>query len=284
MPTETLELVTQDFEYLRHGNTGLNLRLFRPDGAGPFPLVIELHGGCWTVGDFSAGTDRAAYLARKGLAVAAIDFRHAADGYPSSLLDINYAVRWVKVHAGELNGSANRIGLAGVSSGGHLAMLSAMRHDDPRYAAIPLSGASDVDAAVACVGMSWPVINPLSRYRHALRLRGGDNPPGWTKDIPERHEMYWGDEAAMKEGNPVTVLESGEAVAMPPAIWIQGKPDQIHDYHDPDSGQDLNEPERFTAAYRKAGGDINLAYIENAGRAGPASFEPLAAFFLKHLT
>jgi len=66
-------------------------------------------------------------LAEAGIVAAAIDFRHAGDGYPTSLADINYAVRWLKAHAGEYRVDPGRIGLSGQSSGGHLAMLAAMR-------------------------------------------------------------------------------------------------------------------------------------------------------------
>jgi acetyl esterase len=286
MPTKTEErsqsITTEDIEYLRHGDRAMKLRLFRPAGDGPFPVILDLHGGAWTKGDLNECNERAAYLAEKGLAVAALDFRHAADGYPTSLQDINYAVRWLKTKAKDLKLDAARIGITGQSSGGHLAMLAAMRPRDPRYMEIALRGGAS-DASVTCVGMTWPVINPISRYRHALRLRASDNPPAWTADIPERHDTYWRTEDAMTEGNPMLALERGEAVETPPAVWVQGKPDPIHDYRDPESKLDLNEPERFAKNYREAGGEIDVVYIEQAKRDSAASYEPLAKFFRKHL-
>jgi acetyl esterase/lipase len=286
MPTKTEErtqdFTTEEIEYLRHGDRAMTLRLFRPAGAGPFPVVVDLHGGAWTKGDLNECTERAAYLAGKGLAVAALDFRHAADGYPTSLQDINYAIRWLKTQAKDLKLDAARVGITGQSSGGHLGMLAAMRPRDPRYMEIALRGGT-TDASVCCVGMTWPVINPLSRYRNALRLRASDNPPAWTGDIPERHDTYWRTEDAMAEGNPMLALERGEAVETPPTIWVQGKPDPIHDYRDPAGGTDLNEPERFAKNYRDAGGEIDMVYIEQAKRDSVASYEPLAKFFRKHM-
>lgn len=284
MPTKseetTRDFTAEDIAYLRHGDRKMMLRLFRPAGAGPFPVVIDLHGGAWTKGDLNECTARAEYLAKAGLAVAALDFRHAADGYPTSLQDISYAIRWLKTEAANLKLDAGRVGITGQSSGGHLAMLAAMRPRDPRYMEIALRGGV-TDASVTCVGMTWPVINPLSRYRHALRLRASDNPPAWTGDIPERHDTYWRTEDAMAEGNPMLALERGEAVETPPAIWVQGKPDPIHDYRDPESKLDLNEPERFAKNYRDAGGDISVIYIEQAKRDTVESYEPLAQFFRK---
>ena len=275
-----VESVTeQDIEYLRHGDRSFGLRLFRPEGRAAVPAIIDVHGGCWTMSDRTTCYDRGRHLAGCGFAVAAVDFRHGDDGYPTSLVDINYAVRWIKAQAEKLGIDAGRVGLSGTSSGGHLAMLAAMRPDDPQFCALPLDG----DAQVRCVAMSWPVINPLSRYRHALRSRAKAEPSAWAEHIPELQERYWHDEATMRTGNPVTMLESGESVVLPPAIWVQGRPDEPHDYLDPESGQDKNEPERFADLYRRAGGDINVAYIDHSLRAGPASFEPLAEFFHEQL-
>ena len=284
MASDVRTIETADVAYLDHGGRPLAMRLFFPDGDGPFPAVIDLHGGAWNRGDLTTCRDRDEALAKAGLVAAAIDFRHAGDGYPTSLADINYAIRWLKAHAGEYRVDADRVGLSGQSSGGHLAMLAAMRPDDPRYAAIPLDGVSgEYDARVRCVGMSWPVINPLSRYRHAKRVQARAEPPGWVAEIPECHDRYWVTEEAMAEGNPTLALERGEAVETPPALWVQGRPDEVHDYRDLDSDVDVNEPERFARNYRAAGGEIEVLYIDQATRSSPTSFEPLARFFNRHL-
>jgi acetyl esterase len=116
------------------------------------------------------------------------------------------------------------------------------------------------------VVMSWPVINPLSRYRHAKRaLAAGD---AWAKPIIPRHDSYWQSEANMAEGNPMLALERGEKLQLPPAIWFQGRGDLVHDYKDADSDFPGNEPQRFVANYKKAGGDIALQYIEMERHAG----------------
>ncbi|NKB59849.1 MAG: alpha/beta fold hydrolase [Alphaproteobacteria bacterium] len=282
MVTDVQSIAVEDIEYLRHGDRAMMLRLFRPDGAGPFPVVVDLHGGAWNNGSLEECQARDEFLAEAGIAATALDFRHAADGYPTSLVDINYAIRWLKTHASSLRLDPERVAVTGQSSGGHLAMLAAMRPEDPRYASIEIEG-SKVDARVRCVGMTWPVINPVSRYRYALRGRNSSNPPGWIGNIPERHDTYWGTEDAMIEGNPMLAMERGEPVITPPAIWIQGRPDPIHDYRDPESPLDLNEPERFAANYREAGGEIEIVDIDQATRASETSFAPLAAFFRKQL-
>ena len=272
---------TETVEYIRHGDTPIMAKLYKPSGDGPFPMIIDLHGGAWSNGDLADCDARDQVLAASGLVVAAINFRHAGDGYPTSLQDINYAVRWMKANAAKFNGKANAIGLSGTSSGGHLAMLAAMRPADPRYAALP--GPAGVDATVQAIVMQWPVINPISRYLHARRLRDSANPPAWIGNIPERHELYWKTEAAMMEGNPIGILEKGEKVLTPPTLWIQGQPDQTHDYRDPDSPVELNEPLRFSLNYRKAGGYIETLYVDNATKGSAISYDPTAAFFHRFL-
>ena len=280
--SKAYDFTTEDIEYLRHGDRALKLRLYKPQGNGPFPTVVDLHGGAWSKGSLEECRGRDEVLARSGLLVAALDFRQAGDGYPSSLVDINYAIRWVKARAAQLHTRIDLVGIAGSSSGGHLAMLAGMRPNDPRYAAIPLpAGSPSVDATVRCVAMAWPVINPLSRYRNALLERAKGT--AWVGDIPERQDAFWKNDENMSEGNPVLMLERGEKVSMPPALWVQGRPDPVHDYRDPESPVAMNEPERFAADYRKAGGKIEMLYIDYAARASAASHDPIAAFFIKEM-
>jgi acetyl esterase/lipase len=283
MTTQPFDYTVADFNYIEHDGARQRLRLFMPVAPHPVPVVVDLHGGAWCNGDLKDCEDRDLTLVRAGLAVAALNFRHAGQGYPSSLVDINYAIRWLKAHAGRLGLRADAVGLSGQSSGGHLAMLAAMRPDDARYTAIASPDGADVDARVRAVVMQWPVINPLSRYRNVLRLRDAGNPPAWVGDLPERHDLYWKTTAAMEEANPVLILERGEPAELPPALWIQGRPDPVHDYRDPDGSFDGNEPERFAQDYHHAGGSLELLYIDNAVRGGAASHDPTTAFFLRNL-
>src|SRR5207237_8697112 len=189
----------------------------------PFPAVVDLHGGAWTSGDLAGTKGLDETLAKNGFVVASLNFRHAADGYPTSLIDINYAVRWVKARARDLKIRPDQVGIAGQSTGGHLAMLAAMRPNDSRYASVALpAGSPAVDATVRAVAMSWPVINPLSRYRNAQKLAKGPKPPAFSIGLQEKHDMYWGTEAAMTGGNPMPLLERGQNVPTPPAPWAPG--------------------------------------------------------------
>ena len=262
----TAELTTYaidvtDIEYLRHGDKPLLARLYKPRGTGPFPIIVDLHGGAWCKKDRTsdAGTDEP--LAKSGVIVVALDFRMPPDaGYPASLADVNYAIRWCKAHAAEWNGRADRVGVLGVSSGGHQAMLAAMRPADMRYAALPLAGKSAVDAKVHCAVMCWPVIDPLGRYQYAKAAQKG-NDEKLKKSADEWvvcHDKYWGSEAAMTEGNPTLALERGEKTDLPPVLYLQGTADIAH----PKPNRD-----QFIASYRKAGGRVDLHLFEGVGEA-----------------
>lgn len=251
---ETYDLDVEDVEYRRDGDTALLARLFKPKGRGPFPILVDLHGGAWCNGDRLNDTVINERLARTGILVAALDFRQPPQAsYPASLADINYAIRWLKQNATRFDARADRVGVIGISSGGHQGMLGAMRHDDERYAAIPIAGGRH-DARVSCVVMLWPVIDPIGRYRvaKAAVAKGGDVPEQFVRVLPA-HDKFWVSEAAMEEGAPATALERGEKVDLPPVLVVQGTADQVHP---------RPQLERFVAAYRARGGAVDVAWYE----------------------
>src|SRR5581483_7010919 len=112
-----------------------------------------------------------------------------------------YGIRWLKANARKFKTRPDLVGVSGNSTGGHLAMLVAMRPDDPRYAAIPLPGHADLDASLRCVVMLWPIINPLSRYHYAKRRLAEPVPPDWAARIVEFHRGYWKNEVNMADGS-----------------------------------------------------------------------------------
>jgi acetyl esterase/lipase len=256
----TCDFAVEDVEYLRHGATPLVMRLYRPRGAGPFPLMVELHGGAWCRSDRLADKVIHEALAKSGVVVAAPDWRQPPVApYPASFQDIHYAIRWLKARAPELGSRPDLVGSMGNSSGGHQAMLLAMRPFDPRYRALPLpAGAPAVDATVRCVILTSPVIDPLGRYRYAKELKAKGQPyPALVDEVIPCHDAYWGTEAAMAEGSPALALEKGEPVELPPILYLQGADDLAHPRPHLD---------RFVAAYRKAGGVVELELFPGEGQ------------------
>lgn len=251
------EFSFEDVEYLRHPDPALLARVYRPRGAGPFPCVIELHGGAWSQFDRTRGKSVHEALAGSGIVVVSLDFRQGPQGaYPLSVADINFGIRWVKANASSLNIDPHLVGVSGNSSGGHLAMLVAMRPRDARYSQISGPSVEGWDASVGCVVMLWPVIDPLSRYRHAKRLREAEQRPDWVDSIIKFHDDYWRTEENMAEGNPMMALERRESLVLPPALWVQSNHDEVHNYVE--VGGSITMSEKFTSLYRAAGGQIKL--------------------------
>ncbi|HEX2173276.1 MAG TPA: alpha/beta hydrolase, partial [Dehalococcoidia bacterium] len=183
-PAGMFEVETSDVEFRRVGDLPLLARVYRPRGAGPFPLLIDVHGGAWCKGDRLNNEPMDTALAASGLVVAAIDFRLGPDHpYPASIADVNYGIRWLKVHAVDFGAVADRLGALGSSSGGHQVLLNALRPRDPRYAADPIAAAPEVDASLAYVIACWPVIDPYARYLFA-RETG-------REDLAEMSEGYF---------------------------------------------------------------------------------------------
>jgi len=235
----------RDLEYQRLAGKPWLVRLYQPRGTGPFPTIIDVHGGAWHNGDRlnNAGIDRE--LASRGILVAAVEFRQPPEaGYPASVCDVNLATRWLKVHSAEFNGTA-RIGAFGNSSGGHQVVLSALRPRHAAYSALPLEKHSDIDASLAYVIAAWPVICPLYRFRFAKEFN--------RQEHIQAHIDYWRTEEAMAEGSPQTIIDQEKQIEMPPILFMLKADDKNH----PPEMQ-----ERFIASYRKRGGQIEVHTFE----------------------
>ena len=283
----TYEVDVQDVEYIRHGESPLLAKVFRPIGTGPFPIMIELHGGAWVRGDRNNGDAANEALAKNGIIVVALDFRMPPDAsYPGSIADIHYGIRWAKTQAAAWNSTSGKIGVMGTSSGAHQSMLVGMRPNDPRYAALSMSnGASEVDGTVTCVILVSPVIDPLGRYLYAKGLRDDVTPPaGMAERIAPAHESYWGTEEAMAEAAPNRMLARGERTAMPPTLCMARTYEEAHPR--PDLLQFIEE-------YRKAGGNIEFTIFEGEGEGlirdlstdvAQQALEKMTAFIQQHLS
>lgn len=237
------EVRSYDIEYRRDRTRSWLAHVWQPDGMGPFPALIEVHGGAWERFDRMRDTDIIKPLAASGLVVVAIDFHSSVDApYPAAVTDINYATRWLKAHAKDFNTSAHMVGGLGISSGGHQLMLSAMRPRDLRYNSIPLDAGIHTDANLAYLIAGWVPIDPLTRFLRAEAE--GD------AELAAATSRYFVDEAGMREANPQLMLERGENLAMPPVLLVQGANDSFIT---------PGVAERFVEHYAAAGGLIEFA-------------------------
>ena len=262
-PTPQFEVDIDDVAFVEHETVPFLARVMLPRGAGPFPALVSVHGGAWYENDRTHRNVTKRHLARHGIAVIAIDFRMPPDAaYPAAVADINFAIRWVKANAERLRTSPEAVGIQGESSGGHLAVLAAVRPYDPRYCTIPnRPGWPAVDATVAWVISFWPVISPFGRYRYAKDLLSRGELPRMTDLVLPGHEQFWVTEDAMSEGDPVLALERGEQLELPPVLCFQGPNDL---------GHPIAHLQHFVELYRQVGGsiDLGLLHVPEGGNLG----------------
>ena len=248
-PSDLYEVREHDQEYLNVSGVTRQVRIYQPEGPGPFPMLLSIHGGAWTDKDHTDYASTSKPLAATGLVVAAIGQRVGAGfPYPLQIQDINYGVRWLKAHASDFNGDPGAVGGIGYSSGGHTLPLAAMRIDDPRYSALDLEGSSAADAKLAWIISCWPVIEPYFRYEIA---KGKGN-----TELMEKHHMFFQGDEAMHESTPLNVIERGEKLTLSPALVLHGTADEV---------MPIEASERFVAAYNGAGGKAQIVPFEGKG-------------------
>jgi acetyl esterase len=190
-------------------------RIYQPKGPGPFPTVLDLHGGAWNVKNRFAEEPMERALAASGLLVVAVDLTLAPEApYPACVQDANFAVCWLKANAPTWSGDTSKIGVYASSSGGHVAELLAMRPHDPRYNSIPLAFAANVAANVAYVAMRAPISDTFTRYENAER-RG-------KEALVKSSKVFFNPWETIHEGNPQEILERGEKVTLVPFLIMQG--------------------------------------------------------------
>ena len=110
----------------------LPVRVFTPEGRGPFQLVVFFHGGGWVLGDLDTHDPFCRSLcAGAECAVVSVGYRLAPEHpFPAAPDDALAATRWVGEHASEVGGDPARIALAGDSAGGNLAAVTSLRIRD----------------------------------------------------------------------------------------------------------------------------------------------------------
>ena len=244
--------VETDIEYGRAAGESLKLDACVPEGAGPFPAVILVHGGGWTTGDKNGGARKGfmvpmhAPLEKAGFAWFSINYRLApAHRYPACIEDVETAIRWVKANTTKYRVDPRRIALSGESAGGHLVALAAVRADaSTRLAAIvPFYGVFDM------VAMVTPN-EPLRRNFTALFDRQ-------TIDDSTR--------TLLRDASPLTHVKAG----LPPFLLVHGTADAT---------VPLAQSEKMLARLREVGVTCELQTVPN-GAHGMLGWEALAPDF-----
>lgn len=107
------------------------LDIYLPEGKGPFPLLIAVHGGAWEMGSKNDGqVTPIVEVVNHGYAVASINYRLTDEGaFPAQIYDIKAAIRFLRANAQTYNLIPNKFAIWGNSAGGHLAALAGTSGD-----------------------------------------------------------------------------------------------------------------------------------------------------------
>jgi acetyl esterase/lipase len=242
-PAAKFEIQVFDTEFRRTAKgRQLMARVYQPQGKGPFPTVLDLHGGAWNNKDRFANEPMDRAVAASGVLVVAIDMTLAPEApYPASIQDANYGVRWLKWKAPTWSGDPSTIGIIGSSTGGYVGELLVMRPRDPRYNAIRLAEAPNLDASVSYVVSRSPISDPWARFQHAEKRQ--------REHMVKNSKTYFVPWETIHEGNPQEILDRREPVSLRPLLILQGALD--------DNVLPAFQ-EKFAAAYRAAGGECRV--------------------------
>jgi alpha-L-fucosidase 2 len=231
-----------NLEYGRAGENPLLLDASVPDGVGPFPVAILVHGGGWSSGD-KRGTDKPGSSADispwfEPLTAAhftwfSINYRLAPrNRWPACFEDVRTAIRWVKAHAAEFKGDPTRIALFGHSAGGHLACLAATQ-------------ATRETRVQAVVGFA-----PVTDFEFELPARGGLS-PSLQGLFGQPKELNPASLALLREAAPINHVTPG----LPPFLLLHG---------DADKTVPLQESVNFQEKLKSSGVPCDLMVIPGA--------------------
>lgn len=192
-----------DIVFAQAGGTNLTLDAFVPEGSGPFPTCILVHGGGFTKGNKTSFIKPLFEpLSKAGFAWFTINYRLAPQHrFPANVEDVESAIRWVKAHAAEYKADPKRIALIGESAGGHLVSLAGVRaKDDTRVAAVvPIYAPHDLE----------------------LRVKQSKTIPAWVEalfGLTELNDTAW---KVLRDASPLTHVQKG----LPPFLLIHGTKD-----------------------------------------------------------
>ena len=196
-----------DVIYGRVEGSALLANLAYPDGPGPRPALISVHGGRWRAGNRTdASSIKVAQWAEFGFFAMSIDYRLVGGSpAPAPYVDLRCAIRWVHAHAADYGVDPERVYLIGQSAGGHMVSLAATLGDGPYAKAGGWDNARSDVRAIVSVAAAYDV-NTLS-WGNLWTPVGGDVEEARRAASPMTHVS-----ASTK---PILVIHSDDDKSVP---------------------------------------------------------------------
>ena len=108
---------------IKLSSVDLKARVYRPEGDGPFPVILYIHGGGWVIADLDTydATPRALCKQTKALVISTAYRQAPEHKFPTAHNDVYGAYQWVLENAGRWSGNARKVAVVGESAGGNMA-------------------------------------------------------------------------------------------------------------------------------------------------------------------
>ena len=247
----------QDVAYASASETQ-KLDLYLPEGEGPFPVVISVHGGGFMMGDKAdaMGTTGFDQLLAEGYAVAAVNYRLSGEAkFPAAIEDVKAATRWLRANAAEYNLDTEYFGAWGASAGGNLVALLGTS-----------CGAADVEGAdlgnadqSSCVQAVVDWFGPTDFLQMDAQFAGTSCPQ--THDAADSPESQY-------LGAPVQDVPELAAQANPITYVTSGAPAFLIQHGTADCNVPPQQSQLLYDALTAAGATATLNLIDGAGHGG----------------
>ncbi|MBA4064685.1 MAG: alpha/beta hydrolase [Isosphaera sp.] len=249
--------VERNVTYATVGGDKLQLDIAVPPGDGPFPCVVMLHGGAWTLGgrgeftagrrgkDGKAGPSWIELAAEKGYVAAAVSYRLAPKHkFPAMAEDARAAVRFLRANAKAYKIDPDRFAAAGFSAGGHLALLLGLAGKDAGFdVGDHLKESGQVQCVVDFFGPT-----DLALYAGTPGIEDAYLVPVFGKAAKTDPEVY-------KKASPLAYVSK----AAPPVLLLHGTFDLI---------VPVKHSEVLHKALTDAGATAELVTVPLAGHGG----------------
>lgn len=246
-PPPPAQLVRWEDRFLPLNTRDVAVRIYWPDGQGPFPILMNFHGGGWVTGSIAGDDLRCQRLCRQARCVTiSVDYRLAPEHpFPAAFEDCREATRWAHDHAGEIGGDPMRIAVSGASAGANLAAAVATR--------------------LHAEGESWPAFQLLYYPVIDATAHGGDIEGGPYYLSRAAMDWYWAQylqSYADRRDPRISPIHAPDASRHPPALVIAAELDPL-----------AAEARAFCATLTEAG--VTATYVEMPGMIhGFISFGP----------
>jgi acetyl esterase len=214
---ERIPLVKSEDRMIPIDDGNIRCRVYTPDGDGPFPIMVYLHGGGWMLGNIETHDALCRFITKlSDCIVVSVDYRLAPENkYPTPLLDSYVATVWAYDHAGSLNGDSSRLAIGGDSSGGNLAAAVCLMARDRKGPKIRYQ----------------VLIYPVTDYYLPGTQSYKDNAKGFSLEYDQMvyfWENYLNDDADI-DCPYICPLRSNDLSGLPPAHILTAEYDPLRD-------------------------------------------------------